>query len=337
MLSANAIALDNLKQSAGAQAAINKILLSILNGDETKYGSELSARSVNTSCEILPENWARCNHNILIHIDKIGSKPLIFSESRLDVLTQALDAADPILSVIESLTGFVLDPIEMVNAHPDKHAILEISRINEADRILIACPLEIQEISEFDQLLNSNLIDLSEASVEYDLFIKLSNLDLDDIADLSTDDLVILGNGAANTSVKWQGINGDQFTIHGIYDFISGEFVGDVAKIQESIIDGIENSDPASQGSKTLFPVSLLVCVKRLKAEAKKLAESQSGATIALGRLVPGTKVSIIFGQKDIFIGRLCQIGDHFAVSIDQKNYDPNLDIDNIPISKVDL
>lgn len=335
MQSANSIAFDSLRQSAGSQAAIDRIFLSVLSGQVSEDAPELSVRSMNVSREMMPECWARCDHNILIHIANIGSKPHIFNETRLDDLALALDAADPILCAIESLTGFIIDPIEVINTCPNNHSVFEISRSNATDRLLLAFPLEIQDTSEFFALFNSKSIDLSDMSVEYDLCIKSPSLDIDSLADLSTGDLLILGGGGVRSIVMWQGVNQSQFTIPGIYDLISGEFAGDIGNVGDSVTDGNDDTDRPDSASTTVFPVSVMVGVKGLKAEAKKLAGIQSGTVFHVGKLIQGLDVSIGFGKKDMFGGHLVQIGDQLAVSIDTKKYEAEFDVDDIAISKV--
>lgn len=335
MQSANSIALASLKQSTGALGTVSRILLSALNESLSEDGPLLSARSVNSACETMPEIWARCDHNILVHIDTVASQSLVFCESRLDAVAHALDAADPILCAVESITGFVLDPIEMVKTQPIEHAIFEISRINEIDRIFVAFPTEIHELSEFDSIANRKSIDLSDLPVEYSLIIKSPILDIDSVSDISIGDLVILGSGPTKSIIKWKIENQTQFTVEGSYDFIGGEFAGDSGSVHETIVNDADDTDQADRDNATLFPVSLKVSVNGLVAEAKHLAALQSGVPFNVGKLTHGLEVSIIFGGKEIFAGYLVNIGDHFAVSINKKKYTPEEDIKDMQIAGI--
>lgn len=337
MLSANSIALASLKQSEGAQGAISRILLTALNESLSEDGTDLSARSVNMSRETMPETWARCNHNILIHIDTVASQSHVFCESRLDALAHALDAADPILCVVESITGFVLDPVETVNIKPIEHVVLEISRVNEIDRIFLACPVDVEKLSEFNNMSNRQSIDLSDLLVEYSLFIKSPNLDIECLAELSVGDIVILGNGPANSTVKWHSANQTQFTVDGSYDFGNGEFSGDQESVHETIDNGVDDTEQSVRDNATLFPVNLKVRVNGLATEAKSLAALQVGIPFHAGRLAHGLDVSIFFGEKEIFGGNIVKIGDSFAVTIGKKQYNPDIDVDNNVIPEVIL
>lgn len=319
----------SLKQNEGEQAALCTILLAALNQSKTELRVPLSAQVANCVRDDLPHIWARCSEDILVHIDLIDSQAQIFSENRLNELVQAFDAADPILSEIESTTGFILDPIEMITAVPADHAIIEISRTNAVDRILIAFPYEIEHRREIAALAENLPDNLSHVPVSCSLMIRGPKLDLDHAADISVGDLLLFGGASVSAAVMWQIDNESQSSVDGSYDFESGQFVGGAHVGGTHTVSLFPQGSPDATiaGNSNAFPVRLTACISGFTLTAGDLAATQTGSVLHLGKLLPGTNVTLSFGESELCYGELVQIADHFAVSVDQmKQYSDDVD-----------
>lgn len=331
MLSATSIAMASLKQTEGEQAALCAILLAALNQSRTEMRVPLSAQLA-SSARDLPQIWARCSQDILVHIDLIDTKSQIFSENRLDDLVECFDAADPILSEIESTTGFVLDPLEMINVVPTNHAIIEISRLNAVDRILIAFPHEIERRREVAALAETLPGNLSHVSVFCSLMIKGPNLDVDGAADISVGDLLLFGGASVSAAVMSQIGNELQSVVDGSYDFASGQFIGGAhgGGPHTVSLSPQGSSDSNVTGNSAAFPVRLTACISGFTVASGDLAATQTGSVLHLGKLLPGTNVTLSFGDSELCYGEWVQIADHFAVLVNKmKQYSE--DVDNNP------
>ena len=67
------------------------------------------------------------------------------------------------------------------------------------------------------------------------------------------------------------------------------------------------------------FSVPISIRLPNRMASASELSALRPGATLNIGAVTQGLPVSILVGDQEIAHGELVQVGDQFAVMIEQK------------------
>jgi predicted RecA/RadA family phage recombinase len=303
MLMSSSLALNSLKQIAPDQAQLTRMMLALLDGETNKVVLPLKASIV----EPASGDWMTCENGVLLHIAVADGRQQVFRENRLAEMVAALDAAEPLLSEVEARTGIILDPAEAVATPPENSLIFEIASADAQTIICLAFTPEFLPPHSLQTSFETLEIDWHKVPVAFETQIAGPALGIEAAAELTAGDLIFVGGMVAARLIPIQGNK-----ITGRYDMGSGQFTANA--IGESMEPGTANG-----ASGTGFSVPISIRLPGRMASAADLSALRPGTTLNIGALTQGLAVSILVGDQEIARGELVQVGDQFAVMIEQK------------------
>jgi hypothetical protein len=151
----------------------------------------------------------------------------------------------------------------------------------------------------------------------FEIAVIAANLDIDEAANLAAGDLIIM-DAKPGAQLIWP--NG---VVRGTIDFANGIFAADSW-------NGEEMSKDRSGG----FTVPVTISLPPQATSAATLAGLKPGASMMLGPITNGLQVAISVGGRQFAAGELVQIGNQFAVLIEERIDMDDLSADTIQISE---
>ncbi len=307
VLTSNIDGLVSLPKHAPERAAVVNHLLTLLTGLRCEEG-EVPLRSSARLCHRASGSWLACEGGWALQLATVSGKTAVVHPQRVEQLLCNLDAIDPALDAIEAQLGMPIEPLSFSEAAAPGEVAFAIDWLDDDAQIVHSFALAV----EIDQLDAAAIERQALASPGYaaaqpclvDGSIVIAHLDLDTAADLGAGDLVLITAQCA-AKLGWQ--NGGA---HGIYDCRSG----DARMIHGE--GGHMDSDQAKGG----FEVPVTIALPQRSFSAETLSKLRPGSTLALGPLTAGLGVELAVGGRKIARGELVQIGDQFAVLIEDRD-----------------
>jgi flagellar motor switch/type III secretory pathway protein FliN len=319
MLMSSSLGLTNLKQIAPDHAQHIQMMLALLDGEKADSQLPLAARLVESGHEVDRADWVFCGRDLFLHIAVADGRPQIFRENRMAEMVSALDAAEPILSEIEMRTGLILDPAEAVSSLPENSLIFEVSSTDQQHMIALALAPDFVASVTMQKMFDGLEIDWAQVPVAFEVQISGPSLGIEAAASIEPGDLILIGGTASSARIIWPA---DSVTetyqaqkIAGRYDMFSGQFIANGAgnTMEPSAANGASVS--ASAG----FSVPISIRLPSRMASAAELSAMRPGTMLNIGAVTQGLSVSILVGDQEIAQGELVQVGNQFAVMIEQK------------------
>jgi predicted RecA/RadA family phage recombinase len=315
MLMSSSLDLTRLKHFDPDQAQLTNIILALLNGRRNNSEQTLVTRLVQSVGDAHPMHWLVCNGDVYLNIAHAGGRPWIFEENRLADMVAALDAAEPLLSEIEVRGGFALDPVESVKLIPDNSLMFEIITADQQHVVYLALPPDFTAQPSLNRLFDALAIDWSQVAVAFEVAIAGPALSIESAAEISSDDMILIGGTATAARIAWpvgEGVLGSGLAnmAAGRFDIFSGVFIA----------NGVGDAMTVGDASGAIgFSVPITIRLPNRMMSAAELSAMRPGTTINIGAVTQGLPVSILIAGQEIARGELVQVGDQFAVLIEQK------------------
>jgi flagellar motor switch/type III secretory pathway protein FliN len=311
MLMTSSLALTGLRQISPDHAQLSKMMLALLSGETTDSHMPLvSCLSGSQSGD-----WVNCGEGLFLRIGVAGGCPYVFRENRLAEMVNALDAAEPILSEIEHRCGFALDPAEAVSALPEHSLIIQVSSVDGQHLIHLALSPDFLAPPAFHTMFDGLKIDWSNVPVAFGIQISGPLLSVEIAAAIETGDLILIGGMASAVRLIWPAEITQQRKVTGIYNMFNGQFTAN--EKGSTMEPGAENSANANLPLEFSVPISIQL--PNRMTSAAELSQMRPGTTLNIGAVAQGLPVSILVGNQEIARGELVQVGDQFAVLVEQK------------------
>ncbi len=231
-------------------------------------------------------------------------------ENNLDAICEAIDAADPLLSHIEKYLGLTLSPTD-VRASSDTafghDGAYIVALALEGQSITLALIAEDEVAARWIAMADDVQINLSAIPVPATLDCIAARLPVIDVAGIGIGDLLLLPQTLASTI---SGATGQM---------IDGTFQTATGNWRAGGFDEAENSmaedEQFNQGG---FAVPVTMRLPQQSVDAATLAALAPGAIIPLSPLTQGLQVELLVGGKLIARGEIVEMGERFAVHIDE-------------------
>ncbi len=311
MLMSPSLALAGLKQIDSDHAQLTQMMLALLDGK--KRGSELSL-SARVAKPISAE-WVVCGQGLLLHVAVAGGRPYAFREDRLAEMVHALDTAEPILSEIELRTGLTLDPSEAVSALPENSLVFEVSSDDAQYLVHLALAPDFVAPAGLHKMFDALEIDWAKVPVEFEIQISGPSLGIEVAAAIEAGDLILVGGMFAKARLSWPTDAAQTQKMIGRFDMLSGQFTANgTGETMESGLTQGANGNVSAE-----FSVPISIRLPNRMTSAAELSAMRPGTTLNIGAVTQGLPVHILVGDQEIARGELVQVGDQFAVKIEQK------------------
>jgi flagellar motor switch/type III secretory pathway protein FliN len=311
MLMTSSLALTGLRQISPDHAQLSNMMLALLSGERGDFHMPL----VSCLSESQSGDWVNCGEGLFLHIGVAGGNPYVFRENRLVEMVNALDAAEPILSEIERRCGLALDPAEAVSALPENSLIIQVSSVNGQHLINLALSPDFLAPPALHTMFDGLKIDWSNVPVAFGIQISGPSLSVEIAAAIEKGDLILIGGMASAVRLIWPAELAQQQKMTGIYNMFSGQFTanGKGSTMESSAENGANANSPLG------FSVPISIRLPNRMTSAAELSQMRPGTTLNIGAVLQGLPVSILVGDQEIARGELVQVGDQFAVMVEQK------------------
>jgi flagellar motor switch/type III secretory pathway protein FliN len=311
MLMSPSLALSGLKRIDPDHAQLKQMMLALLDGE--KHGSELSLRA--RVAEPASAEWVVCGQGVLLNVAVAGGRPRVFREARLAEMVHALDAAEPILSEIERRTGLTLDPNEAVLALPENSLVLEVSSDDAQHLVHLALAPDFSVPAGLHKMFGALEIDWAKVPIAFEIQISGPSMGIEVAAAIETGDLILLGGMFTKTRLSWPAEAAQTQKMFGRFDMLSGQFTanGTGETMESGLAQGANGNVSAG------FSVPISIRLPNRMTSASELSAMRPGTTLNIGAVTQGLSVYILVGDQEIARGELVQMGDQFAVMIEQK------------------
>ena len=311
MLMSPSLALVGLKQIDSDHAQLRQMMLALLDGE--KHGSELSLCA--RVAEPISAEWVVCGKGVLLHIAVAGGHPHVFREDRLAEMVRALDAAEPVLSAIEQRTGLTLDPSEAVSALPENSLVFEVSSDNAQHLLHLALAPDFVAPAGLHKMFGALEVDWAKVPVAFEIQISGPSLGIEVAAAIETGDLILIGGMFVKARLSWSVEPAQTQKIIGRFDMLSGQFTanGTGETMESGLAQGANGNVSAG------FSVPISIRLPNRMTSAAELSAMRPGTILNIGAVTQGLSVHILIGDQEIARGELVQVGDQFAVMIEQK------------------
>ncbi len=283
-------------------------LIALLNGE---WIEDEHHKMLVTEASSLPpptNPWFDTALGIKIHIASTNGARAVYAHDRLDDIVAALDAVDPLLSVVERCIGLSLEPIGLVDAIADEDIQLSVALyMNKAacETIDVAIPLSSLNADFLAAAKPVGTPILGDTPCVANMIVRAADLSIDEAAALDIGDLILLGLRSPGR-LEWSGGASDGAFDFGTSVFSAGPNSGDDM-----------NDDPGRSDGGFSVPISIRLPSRTLSMET--LAGLKPGATLPLGPITNGLGVEILVGGRALAKGELVQVGAQFAVLVESR------------------
>jgi flagellar motor switch/type III secretory pathway protein FliN len=250
---------------------------------------------------IAPGAWFGCGDAIRFRM--LDSRPL--DETRIGDAVRILDDAEPLLERLEQGLGISLEPAGILEGDPDRSVVLLVR--SEALAAELALPVDHPAAQRWHA--EAQALDPAPAATPLVLRILVDGprLPMAEAGSLEPGDLVLLSTRTAATLEA-----GPIGSITGLLDFLSGAFTLQPQGTTMAA-DG-----PGSATSRD-FAVPLTLRLPERMTSAASLADLRPGTALPLGPLTDGMPVELLVAGRALARGELVQLGDRFAVLIEER------------------
>lgn len=243
----------------------------------------------------------------------VSGSSLLREDDDIDRVCAALDACDPLL---EKMEGFLKVRFETVAVERstntafshDGAIVAEVSGTHGS--VLIALEPSDTQRAEWIALAKVAKPDLSQIPVAFVLEFEAAKLAVGEAALIEGGDLLLLPRRA---SALWQAADDGRSSVATVE---LAAMAVTAAAIYDEKDDGMNDDDASDETVAFKVPVTIRLPVQYVDAAA--LAALRSGSSLMLGPLISGLAVELLVGGRRIGSGEIVEIGDNFAVLVDE-------------------
>ncbi len=306
MNSASVAALRSLRSVEVSAAQTGNALLSLLG---------TIGKAALADFDLAPDYWFVSDANSAFAVAVDG---IVVSAADLDLACDALDAAEPLLQQSEALLGVALDPLDL---KPKAQIMADFStalvaRIDSpATTLWIALHPDAGHIAQWQAKADSLPVDPATVPIPVMVTLTAARLTPEQAAGMAPGDLLLL---ARHMPAMLAAVSQDKADpVGGRFDCQSGAFSAG-AVFDDGDAD-MQDDDLEPSGAAAAFAVPVTLRLPGHSIDAATLAALGPGYVLPLSPLVQGLQVDLLVGGRRIARGEIVELGDNFAVHIDER------------------
>ncbi|MGK6325157.1 FliM/FliN family flagellar motor switch protein [Sphingomonas sp. DT-51] len=252
--------------------------------------------------------WLVGADGVALRIDTLEGREASLHPERVEAAVAALDQVEPLLDLIEASTGLVIEPDSAIGTPAGDAIMISVAAFRDeiaVAELAIAIPPTLVAAMPVD---TARLAARSgSVPVAGSLSATAVLLTVEEAGALAVGDLVVLAGGA------WRGVLDvgtiGQWRVR--FDPANGRAVADEGEPMGMDV-------PADGEVLRAFRVPLELRVEGAAATLGELAALREGGALALGPLDEGLRVTLCVGGRVLGRGEIVQLGDRFAVVVEQ-------------------
>ncbi len=300
--------LTRLKQIDPEAADITNILLRLVDGETFVHEDGVTSLSASVEKNGFGRNPVfKTQAGFLFQINRLASKPLVITTDRVREAAEAIDQLSPLLDHLETVLGVALEPVDLDHCEEAPPVLIHVTAQRDdglLDQIVIAGDTAAFNLTHMGASSRGRSAHPRDIPVLFDTIVIAATLPVEEAADLSHGDMILIGQQASAT-LSWSDPVGGELPVRGRLDLTTGHFIALLER------DDAMASEP--QG----FGVPITITLPTRTTSAESLAGLKPGAVLPIGPISAGLHVDILVGGRSLAQGELVQVGDHFAVLID--------------------
>jgi hypothetical protein len=305
--------LTRLKTIDPQTADIINMIMRLIEGESFAHETGI----ITLSSQVEEAGWGpnpvfKTQTGLMFQILELQSKPFILTTDRIREAAAAVDQIGPVLDHIETVLGVPLEPIDLITAPQAPAVLMQLSAKRDdglSDQIIIAGDIDSFNPTHMAAASRVRTAHPKDVPVLFETLIIAATLPIEEAAALSDGDMILIGRQAP-AKLRWGDALGEgpkQPSVDGSVDFSTGLFILQIEK------DDAMASEPQGFG----VPVTISLPTRTTSAES--LAALKPGVTLPLGPITAGLRVDILVGGRSLAQGELVQVGDQFAVLIEDR------------------
>jgi flagellar biogenesis protein FliO/flagellar motor switch/type III secretory pathway protein FliN len=251
-------------------------------------------------------SWLVCENGLHLHLAMANGHVCSMHAERIEELLSTLDDLEPALDGVEARLGMVLEPTGLIGTKPNLEAV-QVDWIDTTGTLVHSLVLGVDYIGLDVASLMDRACQLP-AALQYCPVILEASLTVAQL-DLATADALDRGDILFVNAKGAVRLAAGERLVYGLYDCTSG-----VAMVEQG--EGRSMGEGQGQGGFTV-PVTMKLPQRTFSAD--QLANLQPGSTLPLGPMTEGMPVELSVGGRPIACGELVQMGDQFAVLIEER------------------
>jgi flagellar motor switch/type III secretory pathway protein FliN len=263
-----------------------------------------------------PEYWfdAGENSGFALSVEGMGLASL-----DTDLACDMLDAAEPLLQTIEDLLSMTLEPNDLrprAQIMQGRAASL-VATLSSANLTLwMALPPDAVDIGAWRKKAASLPSKPAVVPVQIMVMLSAARLTLDQAASVASGDMLLLARNIPAMVTPAEGVLVDE--VNGHFECRSGAFCAGTV-FDDGDTEMADDNPEQSSSTAPAFTVPITLRLPGQFIDAGTLAALASGYVLPLSPLVQGLQVDILVGGKRIARGEIVELGDSFAVHIDER------------------
>jgi flagellar motor switch/type III secretory pathway protein FliN len=239
---------------------------------------------------------------------------LLGTDASVDHACDVLDAGDALLRHVETRLGIRIEPVAIEpaaqTAFAQENSVMLRIGLDEVILLLAMHP-DTEQISRWIDAATRVAPDLSAIPLPLNFEFEAAKLPVAEVAALERGDMMLLPSRA---NASWRHM--PHATSHpGIFD-ISTMTVQSGGAYYDEEETGMSDGDIHQPAAGFAVPVTVRLPTQYVDAVA--LATLQQGGSLQLGPLKQGLAVELLVGGRQIAAGEIVEIGQNFAVLIDE-------------------
>jgi flagellar motor switch/type III secretory pathway protein FliN len=305
--------LTKLKKIDPQTADITNMIMRLIEGE--RFADETGI--ITLSSQVERGGWGanpvfKTQTGLMFQIVELQSKPFIITADRIREAAAAVDQIGPVLDHIETVLGIPLEPIDLITPPDASSVLIRVTAKSDdgpSDQIIIAGDVGSFNPTHMAAASRVCTAHPKDVPVVFEILVTAATLPIEEAAELADGDMILIGRQAP-AKLRWESpsIGGPEKPIvDGYVDFSTGLFILQMEK------DDAMASEPQGFG----VPVTISLPTRTTSAES--LAALKPGVTLPLGPITAGLRVDILVGGRTLAQGEIVQVGDQFAVLIEDR------------------
>ncbi len=242
--------------------------------------------------------------------------PMPPDQPDVDRACAALDAADALLGHVEGALDIKLDPVATAPASNSAFADPEALLLHLSDdrlTLTLAIVPDAEQTAAWVDSAKTVPVDPATVPVALSVEFEAAKLAVADAGAIGGGDLLLLPRQA---NASWRAASSAGAAQIAAIDLATMRLGAGTPNYDEEDSGMDEDDGPDTQGG---FTVPVTVRLPLQHVTAAKLAGLQAGGSLDLGPLTQGLAVELLVGGRRIASGEIVEIGDRFAVLIDER------------------
>ncbi len=275
--------------------------------------------------DVLPDGipFFRTADNVSFCVANLAGLSRLTHPSDIDAACDVLDLADDLLTHIERALSISLAPVDVLPVFSRSESDVTFEMYNHETKVSVVIPENHPNTAAWIASIDALPASLIDLPLLVQLSISGPRLPLAEASGIAGGDLLLLAAQTMATLKICTHDNAPELPAGGagLFNLHSGVFCIGEPQTNDNIGEDMHADDEftsAKQFGALQVPVTIRLPEKLVRAA--DIAALRPGGTLQLGAMVQGLVAELVIGGKILAKGEIVQMGDAFALLIEERN-----------------